>query len=145
VERVYLWNAFIRVTRLSLWNAFICGTYFFVECTTLVFVERPIFETSLFVECCYKETTATQEVENIDKVDKEKVEEESKLALVEVQVVDDTEDVEEEPAKVPPQQAKPREIAATKKSLRMQDKNVLARANKKAKLEAHKIAGNRKK
>jgi hypothetical protein len=41
-------------------------------------------------------------VENIDKVEKEKVEEESKLALVEVQVVDDTEDVEDEPVKVPP-------------------------------------------
>jgi hypothetical protein len=61
----------------------------------------------LFLECCYKETTATQEVENIDKVDKEKVEEESKLALVYVQVVDDTADVEEEQVKVIPQQAKP--------------------------------------
>jgi hypothetical protein len=45
-------------------------------------------------------------VVNNDKVDKEKVEEESKLALVEVQVVNDMEDVEEEPLKVPPQQAK---------------------------------------
>jgi hypothetical protein len=114
VERVSLWNVFIHVTHLSLWTAFICGTYFFVERTPLVFVERLFCGTSLFVECCYKETTATQEVEFIDKVDKEKVEEESKLALVEVQVVDDTEDVEEEPAKVPPQQAKPQEIAATK-------------------------------
>jgi hypothetical protein len=41
-------------------------------------------------------------VDNIHKVDKEKVEEESKLASVEVQIVDDEEDVEEEPAKVPP-------------------------------------------
>jgi hypothetical protein len=80
VERVYLWNAFIRVTHLSLWEAFICGTYFFVERTPLVF-------SSLFVECCYKVTTATQEVENVDKVDKEKAEEESKLTLVEVQFV----------------------------------------------------------
>jgi hypothetical protein len=70
-------------------------------------------------------------VENIDKVDKEKVEEESKLALVEVQVVDDTENVEDEPAKVPPQQAKPQEIAATKKSLRWQEQNALSTANKK--------------
>jgi hypothetical protein len=45
------------------------------------------------VEFCYKETTATQEAEIIDKVNKEKVEEESKLALLEVQVVDDTDDV----------------------------------------------------
>jgi actin-related protein len=97
------------------------------------------------VECCYKETNTTQEVENVDKVDKEKVEEESNIALVEVQFVDDTEDVEEEPAKAPPQQAKPQEIAATKKSLRLQDQNALATANKKAKLDAQKIAGNRKK
>jgi Ni,Fe-hydrogenase I cytochrome b subunit len=40
VERIYLWNAFIRVTHLSLCNVFICGTYFFVERTHLVFVER---------------------------------------------------------------------------------------------------------
>jgi hypothetical protein len=116
-----------------------------VELTPLVFVEHLFYGMFLFVECCYKETTATQEVENIDKVDKEKVEEESKLALVEVQVVDNTEDVEEEPAKVPPQQAKPQEIAATKKSLRLQEKNTLATAKQKAKLEAQKIAGNRRK
>jgi hypothetical protein len=97
------------------------------------------------VECCCKETTATQEVENIDIVDKEKVEEESNLALVEVQVVDNTDDVEEEPAKVPPQQAKPQEIAATENSLRLQEQNALATATKKAKLEAQKIAGNRRK
>jgi hypothetical protein len=107
VERTFLWNALL----LFLWNAFFCGT-------------------SLFMECCYKETTATQEVENINKVDKEKVEEESKLALVEVQVVDDTEDVEEEPSKVPTQQAKPQEIAATKNSLRLQEQNALATAKK---------------
>jgi hypothetical protein len=69
-------------------------------------------------------------VENINKVDKEKVEDESKLALVEVQVVDDKEGVEEEPTKVPPQQAKPQEIAAAKKSLRLQEKNALATAKK---------------
>jgi hypothetical protein len=93
-------------------------------------VERLFCGTSLFVECCYKETTATQEVENVNKVDKEKVEEESKIALVEVQVVDDTEDVEEEPAKVPHKKAKPQEIAATKKNLRLQDQNALATAKK---------------
>jgi hypothetical protein len=83
-----------------------------VERTPLVFYETPFFcGTSLFVECCYKETTATQEVESVDKVDKEKVKEESKLALVEVQVVDDIKDAEEEPAKVTPQQAKPQDIA----------------------------------
>jgi hypothetical protein len=68
-------------------------------------------------------------VENIDKLDKEKVEEESKLALVEVQVVTeitareevgsnkevDDEYMEEEPAKMSPQQAMSQEIAAKKK------------------------------
>jgi hypothetical protein len=63
VEHIVLWNSLLLF----------CGT--------------PFCGTSLFVECCYKVTTATQEVENIDKIDKEKVEEESKLALVEVQVV----------------------------------------------------------
>jgi hypothetical protein len=67
--------------------------YFFVERTPIVFVERIFCGTSLFVVCCSKETTTTQEVENINKVDKEKVEEESKLALVEVQVVNGAEDV----------------------------------------------------
>jgi hypothetical protein len=63
VERVSLWNAIICE------NALICGTYFFVERTFHVFVERFFCGTSLFVECCYKETTATQEVVNNDKVD----------------------------------------------------------------------------
>jgi hypothetical protein len=45
-------------------------------------LERFLCGTSLCVECCYKETTATQEVVKNDKVDKEKVEEESKLASV---------------------------------------------------------------
>jgi hypothetical protein len=82
VERVYPYNPFIFVERVYLWNVLFCGTV----SSPLVFVERLFCGTSLFVECC-KVTTATQEVENIDEVDKEKVEEESKLALVEVQVV----------------------------------------------------------
>jgi hypothetical protein len=145
VERIYLWNAFIRVTHLSLWNVFICGKYFFVERTPIVFVERLFGGTPLFVECCYKVTAATQEVENVDKVDKEKVEEESKLALVEVQVteitareevgsnkkVNEAKDMEEEPAEVPPQQVRPREKAATKNSLRLSEQNALATTKKK--------------
>jgi hypothetical protein len=51
--------------------------------------------------------------------------------LVEVQVFDETDDVKEEPAKVTPQQSKPQEIAATKKSLRLQEQNTLATAKKK--------------
>jgi hypothetical protein len=81
------------------------------------------------VEHSYKVTTITQELEIIDKVDNEKVEEEPKLALVEVQVeteifargevgsnekVDDNEEVEEKSVKVSLQQAKSQEIAATK-------------------------------
>jgi hypothetical protein len=118
---------FFLVERLSL-------THFFVERTTFVFVERLFCWTSLFVECSYKVTNATQEVENNDKVENEKVEEEPKIALVEVQVeteitereevgfnekVDDNKDVEEETEKVSLQQARHQEIAATKKSLRL--------------------------
>jgi hypothetical protein len=103
----------------------------------MFFVKHLFCETSLFVECCYKETTT---------VDKEKVEE-SELASVEVQVVNDMADVEEEPLKVPPQQVKHLEIAATKtkKSLRLQDQNALATTKKKAKLEAKKIAASKRK
>jgi hypothetical protein len=83
-----------------------------------------------FVEWCYKESTATQEVVNNDKGDEEKMEEVSKLALV--QVVNDMADVEKEPSKVTPQQAKHLEIAATKtkKSVRLQEQNALATAQK---------------
>jgi hypothetical protein len=86
-------------------------------------------------------------VVNNDKGDKEKVEEVSKLALVEIQVVNKMVDAEKEPSKVPPQQVKHLEIAATKtkKSLRLQEQNALATAKKKDKLEAQKIAVNRRK
>jgi hypothetical protein len=98
------------------------------------------------VEWCYKEITATQEVVNNDKGDEEKVEEVSKLALVEIQVANDMAGVEKEPSKVPPQQANHLEIAATKikNSLRLQEQNALATAKKKDKLEAQKIAVNRR-
>jgi hypothetical protein len=128
VERVYLWNVFFlwNALLMSLWNVFLCGA-------------------CLFVEWCYKETNATQEVVNNDKGDEEKVEEVFKLALV--HVVNDMTDVEKEPSKVPPQQVKHLEIAATKtkKSLRLQEQNALATAKKKDKLEAQKIAVNRRK
>jgi hypothetical protein len=99
------------------------------------------------VKWCYKETTSTQEVVTNDKGEKEKVEEVSKLGLVEVQVVNDMADVEKEPLKAPPQQAKHREIdrTKTKYSLRLQEQNALATAKKKDKLEAQNIAVNRRK
>jgi hypothetical protein len=123
VERVSLWNAFIRVTHLSLLNAFIyLWNVFFWNALLLFLWNAFLCGTSLFVEHCYKVTTAIYEVESIDKVGKEKVEDESKLALVEERAVkeitareevgsnekfDDKEDVEEEPVMVSLHRAKP--------------------------------------
>jgi hypothetical protein len=124
---------------------YLCGTRLFVERTFCGTHSSCFCGKCLFVEGCNKETTTTQEVVNNNKGDEEKVEEVSKLALV--QVVNDMADVEKEPSKVPPQQAKHLQIAATKtkKSLRLKEQNALATAKKKDKLEAQKIAVNRRK
>jgi hypothetical protein len=100
ISTFYFCGTQLFVERVYLWKILFCGT------NSSCFCGKLFLWNVFFVEWCYKETTPTQEVVNNDKGDEEKVDEVSKLALVEVQVVNDMEDVEEEPLKVPPQQAK---------------------------------------